>query len=76
MFYMYIFNEGISEPIGYYQVNKVSSVNSQLTNTEQVISGNSNSNSLPAGTVAIIPSPAEGRFLWNKWRCSIRFYSE
>lgn len=37
MFYMYIFIEGFADPIGYYQVNKVSSVNSQLTNTEQVI---------------------------------------
>jgi hypothetical protein len=33
MFYA-LFIEGSSEPIvGYYQVNKVSSVNSQLTNT-------------------------------------------
>lgn len=38
-FYMYIFVEGVSEPIGYYQVNKVSSVNSQLTATEQLVNG-------------------------------------
>jgi hypothetical protein len=37
MFFMYVFIEGVAEPIGYYQVNKVSSVNSQLTNTEQVV---------------------------------------
>lgn len=37
MFYMYVFIEGISQPVGYYQVNKVSSVNSQLTNTEQLV---------------------------------------
>lgn len=36
-FFMYVFIEGIADPIGFYQVNKVSSVNSQLTNTEQVI---------------------------------------
>jgi hypothetical protein len=58
MFYMYIFNEGISEPIGYYQVNKVSSVNSQLTNTEQIISGLQRNN-LPSQTAVTIPSPAE-----------------
>lgn len=59
MFYMYVFIEGVSEPIGYYQVNKVSSVNSQLTNTEQIISGMSKTNDLPPGTLAVIPSPAE-----------------
>jgi hypothetical protein len=48
MFYMYVFIEGNAEPIGYYQVNKVSSVNSQLTNTEQVIYVNSNMQSLPS----------------------------
>lgn len=37
-FYMYVFNEGIADPIGYYLVNKVSSVNSQLSNTEQIVS--------------------------------------
>jgi len=39
MFYMYIFIEGFSDPIGYYQVNKVSSVNSQLTATQQLVRG-------------------------------------
>jgi hypothetical protein len=36
----------------------VSSVNSQLTNPEQIISGRGN-NELPAGEIAVIPSPAE-----------------
>jgi hypothetical protein len=55
MFYMYIFVEGVSQPIGYYQVNKVSSVNSQLTNTEQVVSVNDHG----GYTSAVLPSPAE-----------------
>lgn len=59
MFYMYVFIEGVAQPIGYYQVNKVSSVNSQLTNTEQIISGQSPNNNLPSGTAVTIPSPAE-----------------
>lgn len=52
MFYMYIFIEGVSDPIGYYQVNKVSSVNSQLTNTEQLIR-------ISNHEVEKLPSPAE-----------------
>jgi len=59
MFYMYVFIEGVSQPIGYYQVNKVSSVNSQLTNTEQIISGQSANNNVPASTALTLPSPAE-----------------
>jgi len=55
---MYVFIEGVALPIGYYQVNKVSSVNSQLTNPEQIISG-SLQNNLPAGTAISIPSPSE-----------------
>ncbi len=55
MFYMYVFIEGDRRPIGYYQVNKVSSVNSQLTNTEQIVN--------PGGTAhyayTTLPSPAE-----------------
>lgn len=51
MFYMYIFIEGISEPIGYYQVNKISSVNSQLSNTMQILYCN--------GGPGVLPSPAE-----------------
>lgn len=58
-FYMYIFIEGISEPVGYYQVNKVSSVNSQLSNPMQIISGHLSNNDLPAGTIAVIDSPSE-----------------
>ena len=54
-FYMYVFIEGISEPIGYYQVNKVSSVNSQLTNPEQIIKNSS----YESGNYSTIPSPAE-----------------
>lgn len=52
VFYMYIFNEGIQAPIGYYQVNKVSSVNSQLTNTMQLVEGHQYAQ-------YAIPSPAE-----------------
>ena len=55
MFYMYIFNEGVSAPIGYYQVNKVSSVNSQLTNTEQIVRVDDHN----GYSSAILPSPAE-----------------
>jgi hypothetical protein len=56
MFYMYVFIEGIADPIGYYQVDKVSSVNSQLTNPQQII--NDPHGSLDAGSV-LLPSPAE-----------------
>lgn len=55
MFYMYVFIEGISEPIGYYQVNKVSSVNSQLTNTEQIVKNSG----YESGNYSVLPSPAE-----------------
>lgn len=58
-FYMYVFIEGVGTPIGYYQVNKVSSVNSQLTNTMQIISGQRSGNDLPATAAVAIPSPAE-----------------
>lgn len=58
-FFMYVFIEGVSDPIGYYQVNKISSVNSQLTNTEQIINGRSTTNNLPAESVVVLPSPAE-----------------
>jgi hypothetical protein len=53
MFYMYLFIEGQSAPIGYYQVNKVSSVDSQLTNTEQIVDSSRYSHEL------VLPSPAE-----------------
>lgn len=50
-FYMYVFIEGVAQPVGYYQVNKVSSVDSQLTNTEQLI--------YTGRGWANLPSPAE-----------------
>jgi len=59
MFFMYVFIEGCADPIGYYQVNKVSSVDSQLTNTMQIISGHSASNNVPSTVAVTIPSPAE-----------------
>ena len=55
MFYMYVFIEGVGQPIGYYQVNKVSSVNSQLTNTMQIVEDPYRYQS--GGQV--LPSPAE-----------------
>jgi hypothetical protein len=55
-FYMYVFVEGVGEPIGYYQVNKISSVNSQLTNTDQAVDDPNGDYS--AGSV-VLPSPAE-----------------
>lgn len=54
-FFMYVFIEGISEPIGYYQVNKVSSVNSQLSNPEQIIENSS----YESGQYSVLPSPSE-----------------
>ncbi len=58
MFYMYIFIEGFADPIGYYQVNKVSSVNSQLTNTEQVIIVGTERSDV-VNQPMVLPSPAE-----------------
>jgi hypothetical protein len=55
VFFMYVFIEGIADPIGYYQVNKVSSVNSQLTNPDQIVNGGSGS----AYYSQVLPSPAE-----------------
>lgn len=65
MFYMYIFIEWVWQPVGYYQVNKVSSVNSQLTNTNQIVTAwcttaeqwTSEWN-LPCSAY-VLPSPAE-----------------
>jgi hypothetical protein len=57
-FYMYVFIEGVGEPIGYYQVNKVSSVNSQLTNPEQIVTYSSPNHGDGWGQ-HVIPSPAE-----------------
>jgi hypothetical protein len=57
-FFMYVFIEGVGTPIGYYQVNKVSSVNSQLTNPEQIVTYTSPIHSDGYGQ-HVIPSPAE-----------------
>lgn len=57
-FYMYVFVEGVSDPIGYYQVNKVSSVNSQLTNPDQIVVGGRDAGDV-ANQVVVLPSPAE-----------------
>lgn len=54
-FFMYVFIEGVADPIGYYQVNKVSSVNSQLTNTMQLVNGDGGQYSMDF----VLPSPAE-----------------
>lgn len=56
MFYMYVFIEGVADPIGYYQVNKISSVNSQLTNPMQMV--DDPNGSMEAGS-CVLPSPAE-----------------
>jgi hypothetical protein len=54
-FYLYVFVEGVGQPIGYYQVNKVSSVNSQLTNPQQLVSSTWSSHF----EEYVLPSPAE-----------------
>ena len=61
VFYMYLFNYGVPQPIGYYQVNKVSSVNSQLTNPEQIVlTDNYDTPGEYTGRTAhVLPSPAE-----------------
>jgi len=58
MFFMYIFVEGVADPIGYYQVNKVSSVNSQLTNPMQIVTYSSPDKQDGWGQ-HVLPSPAE-----------------
>lgn len=55
MFYMYLFIEGVQDPIGYYQVNKVSSVDSQLTNPQQLVRGDGGQHTMDF----VLPSPAE-----------------
>lgn len=56
-FYMYVFIEGVGDPVGYYLVNKISSVDSQLTNPEQIVL------SCDGGghgcSREVLPSPAE-----------------
>ena len=56
MMYMYVFIEGVGTPIGYYLVNKVSSVNSQLTNPEQLKADRWSNG---GGYGVTLPSPAE-----------------
>lgn len=56
VFYMYVFNYGIADPIGYYQVNKVSSVNSQLTNPDQIVNPYGMNRS---EATEVLPSPQE-----------------
>ena len=51
--YMYVFIEGVGTPIGYYIVNKVSSVNSQLTNPGQIVRRTT------GGEGYVLDSPAE-----------------
>lgn len=53
MFYMYVFIEGTADPVGYYMVNKVSSVDSQLTNPMQLVKPTAGSERYA------LPSPAE-----------------
>lgn len=55
-FYLYIFLEGVG-CIGYYQVNKISSVNSQITNPEQMVS-DPNTYYQHAQS-CVLPSPSE-----------------
>jgi len=57
-FFMYVFIEGVADPIGYYQVNKVSSVNSQLTNPQQIIIAGKNSTDV-TNTPVVLDSPSE-----------------
>lgn len=54
-FFIYLFIEGQSKPVGYYQVNKVSSVDSQLTNTMQLVHGDGGQYSMDF----VLPSPSE-----------------
>jgi len=56
VFYLYVFIEGVADPVGYYMVNKVSSVNSQLTNTQQIVQDCA---STPNCGRYVLPSPAE-----------------
>lgn len=59
-FYMYVFIEGVAQPIGYYQVNKVSSVNSQLTATQQLVTSWQSVGGMSGHSVdGVIESPAE-----------------
>lgn len=81
MFYMYVFIEGISQPVGYYQVNKVSSVNSQLTNTMQLVTQyqriETGTNSTEGHFVeGALPSPAEDGSYGENGNASFGFTPE
>lgn len=54
-FYMYLFIEGSAKPVGYYLINKVSSVDSQLTNTQQLVRGDGGAHYMDF----VLPSPSE-----------------
>lgn len=55
-FYLYLFIEGSPKPVGYYLVDKVSSVDSQLTNPSQLVRGlGDSSHSMDF----VMPSPSE-----------------
>ena len=55
-FYLYLFIEGSPRPVGYYLVDKVSSVDSQLTNPAQLVRGVGDSS---ASMDFVMPSPSE-----------------
>lgn len=55
-FYLYLFIEGSSRPVGYYLVDKVSSVDSQLTNPSQLVRGVGDSS---PSMDFVLPSPSE-----------------
>ena len=54
-FYLYLFIEGSPKPVGYYLVDKVSSVDSQLTNPQQLIKSNYTGHA----EEYVLPSPSE-----------------
>lgn len=56
--YFYIWNEGVPTPIGYFIIDKVSSVNSQLTNPDQLVRGVGSGEGWH-GQDFVLPSPAE-----------------
>lgn len=55
-FYLYLFIEGSPKPVGYYIVDKVSSVDSQLTNPSQLVRGVGDSST---SMDFVMPSPSE-----------------
>ena len=56
--YMYLVNYG--KVMAFYVIKgKVTSVNSQITNPEQIVSGLNSSNNVPSSVALTLPSPAE-----------------